>query len=244
MIRRSYLSIAPPPRRNKYSSHPGGPNPVHHRPQDADHLTDEQRDTIDAEAKSTWREIHAAVNHLSQAEQLRHETDISLRRKRQRRRGLGALTQWAAGGSANDTSPEEQAVEKEALDLKEHREGVMWFLQKNLQECGNIQSLMMESRISREMEKSKSVLSKAKGLPSTFSAMEQPNDGVSATNGNTSSFELSAGLPPGYLEEKTEGDPNPSHMRHKEIDPEQVELFAEENRDMLKHYQDQLGQVR
>ncbi|KAI9652228.1 MAG: hypothetical protein M1831_007137 [Alyxoria varia] len=226
-IRRPYLSTAPPPRQSKFTS---DANPSHNS---ETYLTNPQRDAIDAEAKSTWRDIHAAISTISQAESVRYEAEVALIRKKRRKRGFGALGSWAAGGGEVDPSNDEKAEEERVQGVKEHREGVLWFLQRKLQECGRMQSSMMEIRITREMEKNKSVLSKARGYTAPGQDFRRDPEDEDPW--------ASQGGPPGLvngddMRDENDFEPNLSH--------EQKQLFARENRDMLKHYEDRLDQVR
>jgi syntaxin 18 len=102
---------------------------------------------------------------------------------------------------------------------------VIWYLQRKLQEAMGIQSEMMEVRISREVEKSKSVLYKTKGLVS-LPEREALDAGRVAMG-----------------EEKRRGN-EPDESAGYTLTDEQMQLFAQENQDMLKHYEDSLDQVR
>lgn len=137
---------------------------------------------------------------------------------------MGALGRWAAGGAITAKSVEEEAEEAKANTIKAHREGIIWSLQNQLEECGRFQSGMMEIRLMREVEKSKSVLYKARGtMPSI------KDDG--ATNGD-------------YRSKTTAAQDESSAVAETQLDPEQLQLFAQENQDMLKQYEDQLDKVR
>ena len=91
--------------------------------------------------------------------------------KKRAKRGLGALGRWAAGGAITAKSPEEEAEEAKANTIKAHRESIIWSLQRALEICGRYQSSMMEIRLTREVEKSKSVLHKAR---STLPVPDEP----------------------------------------------------------------------
>lgn len=88
----------------------------------------------------------------------------------------------------------------------------------------------MEIRLLREVEKSKSVLYKARGtmpVSDEYSGgMDKGPSGAKGYRGKTT-FQQDS-------ERKTE----------EQLDPEQLQLFAQENQDMLKHYEDTLDQVR
>ena len=205
------------------------------------YLSNSQRDSIDAEAKSTLRDIHAAVTQLSQAERVEHEATLARIQARRRKRGLGALGQWAAGGVAQDASPEEQAAEQAAGHVKEHRDGVLWLLQVRLRECGEVQSLMMETRIMREVERNKSVLHKSQGAVPKGVERDGMAGSLSSDDGRGGASWKGSG--PGVPLEEMDGQIAGS-SRPPQLSQEQLAMFAEENQDMLKHYEDRLGQVR
>ncbi|KAJ9630555.1 hypothetical protein H2203_001078 [Taxawa tesnikishii (nom. ined.)] len=198
-IRPSYLSTAPPPRNRRQSNtQKQGSQEAAHR-----HLTDNERAAIDAEAKTVLRQLHSAVSRLAQTEQIRKETASHIALRKRAKTGLSALGRWAAGGAVTAKSVEEEANEAKEQAVSLHRESVIWYLQRQLERAGNLQSGMMEVRISREIEKSKSVLYKSRV-------------------GNV----------------PYEKEPAELSM------PDGMQLFAQENQEMLKHYEDTLDQVR
>lgn len=185
---------------------------------DAKYLTDAQRNDVDASAKQLLRELNHAISGLQEAEQVRQAAQNTIAMKQRAKRGLGALGRWAAGGAITAKSPEEEVEEAKANTLKAHRESIIWYLQRALEECGRFQSSMMEIRLTRELEKSKSVLSKTK---SALPVMEDYG-GVSSQP----------------------EEPDTRGGIENTLDPEQLQLFAQENQDLLKQYEDQLDQVR
>ncbi|KAI7099529.1 hypothetical protein KC352_g38193 [Hortaea werneckii] len=82
---------------------------------------------------------------------------------------------------------------------------------------------MMEVRLSREMEKSKSVLSKSRQSAGGIPYAQDSGNRSELTNGVTDSSNAAE-----YDEE---------------LDQEQQQLLAEENNEMLKHYNTQLDQL-
>jgi len=129
-------------------------------------------------------------------------------------------------------SPEEQEEDAKVEALKMHREGVIWYLQRKLGEVTQIQSEMMEVRITREVEKSKSVLYKARGVLPT-------GDGDiygAVSNGSHAGGQSRAAL--------EESEKSKNKQDDFVLTEEQMQLFAQENQDMLKHYEDTLDQVR
>jgi hypothetical protein len=138
------------------------------------------------------------------------------------------LGRWAAGGAITAKSIEEELEEAKANTIKAHRESIIWSLQNQLEECGRFQSSMMEIRLMREVEKSKSVLYKTRASgPATTDFSGQNAGGSVDYRGKT-----------GHAQEDSNG------VIENQLDPEQLQLFAQENQDMLKQYEDQLDKVR
>lgn len=94
----------------------------------------------------------------------------------------------------------------------------------------------MEVRLGREVEKSKSVLYKARvtgGIPYAREE-DEVNGPVSPTGSKRKSRAQSWEL----------ANDSGSMQNGNELSEEQIQLFAAENADLLKHYEDQLDQVR
>lgn len=232
-IRQPYLSTTQPLRRTDLSR--SGTYLANGTRQ---YFTDSQRDQIDAESKQLLRDMNTAIQNLANAEQLRQRAEAILA---QRRRGGGVgfnvLKAWAAGSSAAGSArtPLEEIEEARANTVKLHRESVLWFLRRQLEACSELQMTMMETRLVREMEKGKSRLYSARGITapqiSTTHFDHVPISGKadgpsprSVMNDKLSAYSAEeAGLP---------------------VTSEQLQLFAEENQSMLKHYEDTLDQVR
>lgn len=211
------------------------------RAQDTDRkfLTDQQRTEIDAQAKRLLRELNAAIDTLLETEQQRQAIEAQIALKKRTRNGFGAIGRWAAGGAVLAKSPEEEVTEARANVLKIHREGVIWFLQRRLEQCGKVQSVMMEARLTREMEKSKSVLYKNQNA--------RPNDGSAsfdATTMNGQSFKGSQKNNHSPISPTANTSDRSRINAEEELSSEQLQLFEEENQGMLKHYEDTLDQVR
>ncbi|KAI9731613.1 MAG: hypothetical protein M1818_007743 [Claussenomyces sp. TS43310] len=225
-IRQSYLSTSQPPRRlNARSEQRSG------RPEDKQwrYLTDRQRDEIDAETKQLLRELNASIRNLADAEQLRQNTETTLIRKKYGRTGLGVLSTWAAGGGAMSKSYEQELDEARANSISMHRENVLWYLRQKLQECASFQAAMMETRITREMEKNKSVLYKAReqAMPDFAGFDKNPTPVTNFTRSKPAQLE----------EQEKQGFEN-------ELSTEQLQLLEKENVDMMEHYEAALNQVR
>ena len=207
------------------------------------HLTDRDREEIDANAKATLRDLNASIRALADAEQLRQDTEAALLRKKYAR-GLGALGTWAAGGAAAVAgvakSPDHAAEEDRARQVGAHREAVLWFLRRGLQEAGRTQQGMMEARLTREMEKNRSMLAKAGGgrigaSGANFSTGANDLAGSTSTLGGTSH---SVSVQEEEEEMKKRG---PQQL---DLTEEQRQMFEKDNQDMLKHYETTLDKVR
>jgi syntaxin 18 len=214
-IRQAYLSTAPPPRRTGVSS----------KDKQSKHLTDRQKEEVDAEAKQLIRQLEASIRNLADAELLSQQTDTTLIRKKYARLGLGALGSWAAGGAGQTKSHEQELDEAKADAIKTHREAVIWYLRQKIQQCSLFQAVMMEKRLRREMEKNKSALAKSRAPVPELGGFDN------------------ASIPP--------AKPSASaHLEAQQLDlelelsPEQIQIFEKENQDMLKHYASTLDQVR
>ncbi|KAH6662935.1 snare-complex protein syntaxin-18 [Plectosphaerella plurivora] len=196
-------------------------------------LTDRDREEIDANAKQMLRELNASIRALEEAETLRRETESALIRKKFVR-GLGALGSWAAGGggaSNENKTAEHAAADGQAKDIGIHRDGVLWFLRQKLQLCGRTQADMMESRLTREMEKNRSVLAKAGGggaMPELTGFYETTQTGNKSRSNTTQ-------RPP-------EAEPAP--YAASDLTEEQLQMFEKGNQDMVQHYNSTLDKVR
>ncbi|KAF2180521.1 hypothetical protein K469DRAFT_729775 [Zopfia rhizophila CBS 207.26] len=228
-IRQSYLSTAHPPRRRQVAR-TNASSSLPFADKDTKYLTDIQRTEIDAQAKQLLRELNVAINNLSDAEQVRQSAESTIALKKRAKQGLGALGRWAAGGAITAKSPEEELEEAKANTIKVHRESIIWYLQRRLEECGRFQSSMMEIRLTREVEKNKSVLYKARA---TMPALD---DSSSMNGGHVGQKN--------YQGQSSYAPELDSHAVEEQLSPEQLQLFEQENQDMLKHYEDTLDQVR
>ena len=166
---------------------------------------------------------------------MRQQTEDALVKQRRRKKGLGALGSWAAGGAPTEKTAEEEEEDGRMKSVAGCREGVIWFLQRGLEECGKVQGHMMEVRITREVERGKSTLREARGGGAGVPPVAEIYGPKQEMNGR----------PPAPSVSTTEIE---EHERSagfaRELSPEQMQLFAEENRDLLKHYEDRLDQVR
>ncbi len=225
-LRQAYLSTAAP-RKTQLRTAASRSTPPHNAS-----LTDRDREEIDANAKMNLRDLNAHIRALEDAEQLRQNTEAALLRKRLSH-GLGVLGSWAAGDGARS---EQATLEAAARQLGAHRESVVWFLRTRLQETAQTQQRMMETRLTREMEKNRSVLAKARG----------PVLGLGMGVNDTANY--SAGKPPAILTLNATGRPMQEEEERRptldSISDDQRQMFEKGNQDMLKHLESTLDKVR
>ena len=169
---------------------------------------------------------------------MRKETSTRLLRNKYDK---GILGRWAAGGGVGAQKSPEQVLEEAELEtLKLFRECVLWYLGRMLEEVGEVQREMLERRLERELEKGRSVLYKTRGTG------EWKED-----NGNTLNGHAPEGETGGYGSKRAYAGGQGAKVEdegrreiEQQLSPEQLQLFAEENQDMLKQYEDTLDQVR
>ena len=227
-IRPAYLSTAPPPRRQQLAANSGHDR---NRP-----LTSGEREAVDAQSKQLLRELNGALTNLQQAEDVRKQTADSVALSKRAKGGLGALGRWAAGGAVTAKSPAEEQEEAKRNTIAGARAAVVFYLSRKLDEASTVQTEMMNVRLGREVEKSKSILYKSRisgGIPY---AQDEDMDGVP---GASSASPKNRKRRSANVSDGTSSDNQPE-----QLSAEQLQLFAEENADLLKHYEDQLDQVR
>ncbi|KAI9775037.1 MAG: hypothetical protein M1839_001589 [Geoglossum umbratile] len=236
-IRQAYLSTLPArrnqlPRGNSIKS-------ANYPEKERCYLTDAQRDEIDAESKQLLRDLNAAIRNLADAELIRQNTEIVLAKKKYARHAFGALGRWAASG-LQEKSEGERLDDARIGSIKVHRESVIWYLRRKLEECGEQQRGMMETRLVREVEKSKSALYKVQGTTGIPLKANGDTLGISPISSVNA-----IDWPRKEMERKgVPMDEQESREIEEQLSPEQLQLFAQENQDMLKHYEDTLDQVR
>lgn len=223
-MRQAYLSTAAP-RKTHLRTAASRSAPSQHAS-----LTDRDREEIDANAKMNLRDLNAHIRALEDAEQLRRETEAALLRKRLSR-GLGVLGPWAAGDGARN---ELAVLEAAARQLGAHRESVIWFLRTRLQETARTQQRMMETRLTREMEKNRSVLAKARGPATAMVGHNTSSHGIAKSPTNMTF--AGTGLP---MQEEEERKPVVDSLTE-----DQRHMFEKGNQDMLKHLESTLDKVR
>ncbi|KAI9682710.1 MAG: hypothetical protein M1829_006697 [Trizodia sp. TS-e1964] len=233
-VRQSYLSTSLAPKRpQRYWNDLAGYD--QYPSKERQYLTDPQRDEIDAESKKCLRMYNQQIQILATAEQLRIKYDERMAEKT--RGGLNVIGRWAAGGSLQEKSQTEKLDDVRMKSVRMHRESVLWYLTRKLEECGQLHANMVQIRLEREVEKSKSILYKTQTASSHVKgpAIAEGYRGMNK-HGNVETNEkrkLAA-----HLNEEEKG------YIEQQLNPEQLQLFAQENQSMLKHYEDTLDQVK
>ncbi|ROW14090.1 hypothetical protein VPNG_04120 [Cytospora leucostoma] len=233
-IRQAYLSTAAP---RKTQLRKGGAGPRDNKPV---YLTDADRNAVDKMAKESLQRLELRIRILEDEEAKRHDAAERAIKKRYGG-GLRALTSWAAGGAlgAGDGGAK-SADHAEAVNIERqtlvHRGTVIGYLREKLSAISKLQAGMMETRLSREMEKNRSILAKARSsqLPPAL-AREFGFDSSGPGAGPKAS---TSGVP---LDEEE------SRRRQAEdldLTDEQKQIFEKDNQDMLKHYNSALDKVR
>ncbi|KAG6210980.1 hypothetical protein E4U35_003933 [Claviceps purpurea] len=224
-VRQAYLSTAPA-RRIPGQNAAGKPQV----------LTDREREDVDVNAKQMIRELNASIRGLDDAEQLRRETDSAIVRKKFGS-SLGALASWASGDGASRKTAEHAAAEAQSQQTGMYRDGILWFLRQRLEHCCRTQQDMMESRLSREMEKTRGMLVPPAGDFADFQPTSEKawmaSTSTSASDDNSNGISNDNSIKNDGTASFTEG-----------LTQEQVQMFEQDNQDMVKHYESTLDKVR
>lgn len=159
---------------------------------------------------------------------------------RRRRRG-GALRRWANGGTDADEDKEGGELRTD----KAWRESVLWYLGRGLESAGEVHRGMMERRWEREVERSRSVLYMSRrGTDPTNGAALSP------TTASAAAKETEPEAHPRRKNSLSKADASAiaradeERIIEQQLSPEQLQLFAQENNDLLRQYEDTLDQVR
>lgn len=164
---------------------------------------------------------------MDEAEGIRYTTETLIIQNKYAK-ALGRFGNWAAGGGEQSKSLEQQLEEARLNAIKMHRDNVIWYLRQKLSECGKLQASMMEIRIMREVEKNKSNLAKSRAMMPDLGSL-----------GDSSSAKFTSSDI--HLEAQSQPQPQTSDPQ---LSSEQLQMLAEENHDMVKHYQSTLDQVK
>lgn len=165
------------------------------------------------------------------------------------------LRRWANGGN----NPVGGGEDEEKLRTeKTWRESVIWYLGRALEAAGEVQRGMMERRLEREVERSRSVLYMSRGAGAGLGVGAGAGGGKkdfvdelggknSASNGFTTSKSPISPTTQNWnttIHTSTSSPPDTDPTIESTLTPSQLQLFARENQAMLKQYEDTLDQVR
>lgn len=181
-------------------------------------MTDREREDVDTNAKQMIRELNASIRALDEAETLRRETEYAIVQKKFGS-AFGVLGSWASGGIVTGKSPEHIEAEAKAQQTEIHRDGVLWFLRQRLELCCRTQQDMMETRLQRELEKTRGFM-----MPSA------------------AEFEQFVAPSAHHAAEGHSHDAPP--VARQDLTDEQMQMFEEGNQDMMKYYEGTLDKVR
>ncbi|TQW09892.1 hypothetical protein V2A60_007609 [Cordyceps javanica] len=229
-VRQAYLSTAQPRRAHARTAAAHGQPRV---------LTDREREEVDANAKQMIRELNASIRAVDDAEQLRRETAAAIVRKTYGS-ALGLLGSWASGGGGAGAAgaagvagktAEQAAAEGRALQTEMHRDSVLWFLRQRLEQCCRTQQDMMETRLTRELEKSRGFLAAPASDFADFAQATRRSAAAGPSSSSPSSGDAAAAAP-------AYGAGNEG------LTEDQVQMFEEGNQDMMKHYESTLAKVQ
>lgn len=128
-------------------------------------------------------------------------------------------------GLFRDESAERRHEEGKLATLKQHREGVIWFLKTKLEKASEVQRGQQEIRLQRQVEKGKSMLNKA---PPQLAQNFASSSSIGGESGGRNVL---------LMEEE-------KRSIEEQLTTEQLQLFEKENGELVKHYEDALDQVR
>lgn len=146
------------------------------------------------------------------------------------------MAKWAGGatltsGNDNEGKEEEQVVEEEKEKvLKGVRESVLFYLRIKLGGVVNEQRDMVEKRIERVRERERSVLYKSSGNGGGWGSVEEGSWRGDVAGGGTSGSVMM--------------DESEVKEIEKQLTPQQLQLFEEENDSMVKYFEDVVGKVQ
>ncbi|BCS03587.1 putative SNARE protein (Ufe1) [Aspergillus luchuensis] len=224
-IRPSYLSLT-------------NTKPTTTTPKQTEILDDSARDTITTTTSTLLSNLSTSITTLSAAENLRQET---VSRSIAQRFGKGLFARWAGGattltspeGDGNEGKDKEQIIEEEKEKvLKGVRESVLFYLNLKLGNVVNEQRDMVEKRIERVRERERSVLYKN----TSSSAGIVGGGGWGRVDGEEWRGDNTTGV--------VKMDENEVKEIEKQLTPQQLQLFEEENDSLVRYFEDVVGKVQ
>ncbi|KAG2178244.1 hypothetical protein INT43_003497 [Umbelopsis isabellina] len=252
VTRKAYLRNEPP--RRKYTNHQSKASPqISARsqfegslfsafPRTITHLTDNERDEIDFQAKMIIRRCMDRVKDLEEAERIRQE-NVRSKNAKQFSRFLSNIL----------ATPE--TVNSEDM-LAVHRSGVIWLLNKRLMEVSQIQKNQQETRLMRAVEKSENQLHLS-SLPPSQMMMQQNQKSTKSTLSrnddldveskfqqlfdNKPTFPKPAAEP---IDDSSDSFADTGNAFEEQLSQDQIQMLERENASMLTEMENTLNQVR
>ena len=114
------------------------------------HLTDAQRDALDADTKSIIRSTLSLITRLESAETIRVQAEAQIFKKKH-----STLRSIWEDEALRDADAEAIKI------VTAHREGIIWYLKNRLEKASEDQRERQEIRLNRQIERGKSLLYKA-----------------------------------------------------------------------------------
>ncbi|CAM0139073.1 hypothetical protein VKS41_003615 [Umbelopsis sp. WA50703] len=211
-------------------------------PRTITHLTDNERDEIDFQAKMIIRRCMDRVKDLEEAEKVRQES-VRSRNSKQFSRFLSNIL----------ATPE--TVNSEDL-LAVHRSSVIWLLNKRLMEVSQIQKNQQETRLMRAVEKSENQLHLS-SLPPSQMMMQQNQKPTKSTLGRNDELNVESKFQ--QLFDNKPAFPQPiaepadssfdsfadtGNAFEEQLSQDQIQMLERENASMLTEMENTLNQVR
>ncbi|PWY74535.1 putative snare protein [Aspergillus sclerotioniger CBS 115572] len=229
-IRPSYLSLTKPKSTTTTTTtSPSSPTPK------SETLTDSDRDSITASTSTLLSNLSTSLRTLSSAESLRQET-VSRTLDKKFKRSL--LAKWADGKSLTTTdsntegkSEEEVLARETERILKCVRESILWYLSRKLGDVVNVQRDLVERRVERVRERERSV------LYNLNSGSKAGKMGVGMGLGVDGMDGIGVGM-------AAKMDQDEVRAIEAELTPQQLQLFEEENENMVRYFEDVVGKVQ
>ncbi|KAI5283381.1 hypothetical protein KEM52_003397 [Ascosphaera acerosa] len=221
-------------------------------------LTEEERDQIDAETAGLIRDLSASISGLASAETLRHETQTTIIRKKFSLVG-SSIWRWAVAGTEREDpgsgpvrgyqSAEHERMQEVETTVSTVRANVLWILRSRLQAAAEMQREMTEKRVERIKEKEKSILHKLDREQASFATTT--TDGVPLKRPPMAAAAAAAAAPTSDAVSSTASMRMQPTLQEEEaaaiesqLTSEQLQLFADENEGMVRHYEDALNKAR
>lgn len=203
-------------------------------------FTDQQRKDVDTAMRKQLKQIDSSLDQLSKDAETDLEVKNAIRIKKQEKKGFGRLGRWAAGGAAQEKTPQELEEDAIMATEKAHRDGVILSLRMRLQQAGKVQENIVSTRLNREIERSRNILSKSRG--DRFQAEFAPS---SSTTNTSTRQTLSATDIDLETSESLRREREQTRLQlESQMTPAQLQQLQSEETLMLKHYNAELEKIQ